>query len=309
MNKLVKYGKEVKEGDQVVVYKKAGKRLSDPVVVTVNTIRDEFFSTNYQFGESVFSNLVGVDSERDVWRPLVRKGDKLHVFKFEKETLDEPEVVTVVEDETEENALIFIEEHVLSDTMSNVLDVRDTDMDEWYFYSEEAEDYPVEWYEDTLTDSQYEESPKEERTSWVANEGDEEEYTPMSYADFNAAHGGGKTLKDYTGVDITEDSLAFESAIEKTLKGITPESLAFEESVDTSKDDMVEHPPHYNKYEREVIDSIRGLCTPDEFRGYLKGNIIKYSARYSDKDGIRDIDKLAQYTQFLREFEVEMEGE
>jgi len=82
---------------------------------------------------------------------------------------------------------------------------------------------------------------------------------------------------------------------------ITAKSLNFR-----PYDDKVNHPNHYNKYSREVIESIKGLCTPDEFRGYLKGNIIKYSARYSDKDGIQDIDKLAKYTQFLKEFELEM---
>lgn len=94
---------------------------------------------------------------------------------------------------------------------------------------------------------------------------------------------GGMTFSEFAGEDITAESLNFRPY-----------------------DDKVNHPNHYNKYSREVIESIKGLCTPDEFRGYLKGNIIKYSARYSDKDGIQDIDKLAKYTQFLKEFELEM---
>lgn len=108
--------------------------------------------------------------------------------------------------------------------------------------------------------------------------GDEDKIMP-NYIELAS---GGMTFSEFAGEDITEESLNFRPY-----------------------DDKVNHPSHYNKYSREVIESIKGLCTPDEFRGYLKGNIIKYSARYSDKDGVQDIDKLAKYTQFLKEFELE----
>lgn len=131
---------------------------------------------------------------------------------------------------------------------------------------------------------------------------DDEALSP-SYSDAVKA---GLTFAEYTGAHITEESLDFEPWEEEALRGITAESLNFEEA---PKSDAVNHPSHYNRYSREVIESIKGLCTPEEFRGYLKGNIIKYSARYSGKDGLQDIDKLAKYTQFLKEFEIEMEGE
>lgn len=131
---------------------------------------------------------------------------------------------------------------------------------------------------------------------------DDEALSP-TYSDAVKA---GMTFAEYTGVNITEESLDFEPKEEEVLRGITAESLNFEEA---PKSDAVNHPSHYNRYSREVIESIKGLCTPEEFRGYLKGNIIKYSARYSGKDGLQDIDKLAKYTQFLKEFEIEMEGE
>ena len=131
---------------------------------------------------------------------------------------------------------------------------------------------------------------------------DDEALSP-SYSDAVKA---GMSFADYTGVNITEESLDFEPKEEEVLRGITAESLNFEEA---TKSDAVNHPSHYSRYSREVIESIKGLCTPEEFRGYLKGNIIKYSARYPDKGGVQDIDKLAKYTQFLKEFEIEMEGE
>ena len=111
-----------------------------------------------------------------------------------------------------------------------------------------------------------------------AYKGDEDKIMP-NYIELAS---GGMTFSEFAGEDITEESLNFRPY-----------------------DDKVNHPSHYNRYSREVIESIKGLCTPDEFRGYLKGNIIKYSARYSGKDGVQDIDKLAKYTQFLKEFEIE----
>lgn len=40
--------------------------------------------------------------------------------------------------------------------------------------------------------------------------------------------------------------------------------------------DMVNSPSHYQLDGLEVIDIIRAALTPEEFRGYLKGNDLKY---------------------------------
>lgn len=72
------------------------------------------------------------------------------------------------------------------------------------------------------------------------------------------------------------------------------------------KTDMVNSPDHYKKrYIREVIQSIKGLCTPEEYRGYLKGSKIKYLARYQDKGGIEDLEKGQWYGAELIAFEKE----
>lgn len=45
------------------------------------------------------------------------------------------------------------------------------------------------------------------------------------------------------------------------------------------KDKIINHPDHYNQGGIETIKLIELLLTPEEFRGYLKGNIIKYRDR------------------------------
>jgi|TARA_R100000030_G_scaffold96810_1_gene85268 hypothetical protein len=60
------------------------------------------------------------------------------------------------------------------------------------------------------------------------------------------------------------------------------------------KEDMVNHPPHYNKAGIETIDAIRAM-TDDGFEYYLQGNIMKYLWRYRYKNGAEDLKKAQWY--------------
>ena len=65
--------------------------------------------------------------------------------------------------------------------------------------------------------------------------------------------------------------------------------------------DNVNHPAHYTHGGIETIDFIQAKLTPEEFRGYLKGNILKYGSRLGHKDNdMQDAGKLAWYTNKLR---------
>ena len=59
--------------------------------------------------------------------------------------------------------------------------------------------------------------------------------------------------------------------------------------------DMVNHPKHYNKHGVECIDAIRAALTDDEFRGYCKGNVLKYTWRERYKKGLEDLKKAQWY--------------
>lgn len=48
--------------------------------------------------------------------------------------------------------------------------------------------------------------------------------------------------------------------------------------------DMVNHPPHYTKGGIETLDFIKAKLSTDEYKGYLKGNLIKYISRAGLKD-------------------------
>ena len=65
--------------------------------------------------------------------------------------------------------------------------------------------------------------------------------------------------------------------------------------------DPINHPAHYTHGGIETIDFIQAKLTPEEFRGYLKGNILKYGSRLGHKDNdMQDAGKLNWYTNKLR---------
>lgn len=56
---------------------------------------------------------------------------------------------------------------------------------------------------------------------------------------------------------------------------------------------------YYGK-EVQAIDAMKDWMTPEEYRGFLKGNAIKYLARAGKKgDELEDIDKAIVYLQWL----------
>jgi len=69
--------------------------------------------------------------------------------------------------------------------------------------------------------------------------------------------------------------------------------------------DIVNNPPHYKKG-IETIKIIRAKLTDEEYRGYLKGTIMKYDTRIglkgTEQDAINDAGKLRWYAQELEDF-------
>lgn len=94
-----------------------------------------------------------------------------------------------------------------------------------------------------------------------------------------------KMIKDYgyTWQEITEAKVAMESN--------EPNYW-----LDKSSIDMVNSPPHYLTGGIETIDYIKAKLTAEEFKGYLRGNVLKYASR---KKGGDDMGKAAWYADRL----------
>ena len=59
--------------------------------------------------------------------------------------------------------------------------------------------------------------------------------------------------------------------------------------------EQVNSPNHYASGDIECIDAIRAALTPDEFRGFCKGNAIKYAWRERRKGGDESLQKANWY--------------
>lgn len=59
--------------------------------------------------------------------------------------------------------------------------------------------------------------------------------------------------------------------------------------------DNVNKPEHYRQGKIECIDAIEAALTPEEFRGYCKGNALKYLWRERHKGGVESLYKAQWY--------------
>lgn len=66
-----------------------------------------------------------------------------------------------------------------------------------------------------------------------------------------------------------------------------------------TESDEVERPSRYTFGGIETIDYIRAKLTPEEFRGYCKGNVLKYVSRERWKGKDEDLQKSMKYLEFM----------
>lgn len=72
-------------------------------------------------------------------------------------------------------------------------------------------------------------------------------------------------------------------------------------TLNESMNDAVHHPSHYTLpgLTIESVDVIRAVLTTEEFKGWCKGNALKYSLRAGRKDPAKEVQDLAKAGVFL----------
>ena len=97
--------------------------------------------------------------------------------------------------------------------------------------------------------------------------------------------------------------------LEKHIKALLPQKLALEplpkedraiKMPESSNPDNVNRPKHYLKGGLECIQVIKAELTPEQYKGYLYGNVLKYMWRWQDKNGLEDLRKAAKYLEWLQ---------
>ena len=72
------------------------------------------------------------------------------------------------------------------------------------------------------------------------------------------------------------------------------------------EEDNVNNPAHYNYGKVECIEAIEESMTPESFKGYLKGNCMKYLWRYERKG--KELEDLKKAQWYLEKLVEEVEG-
>lgn len=73
------------------------------------------------------------------------------------------------------------------------------------------------------------------------------------------------------------------------------------EEDDNDNNDAVNHPSHYTSGKFETIDILKDKLSPEEFKGFCKGNVLKYVIRSDHKHEtpIEDLEKAQWYLNTL----------
>jgi hypothetical protein len=122
--------------------------------------------------------------------------------------------------------------------------------------------------------------------------GDETEYFPNLWVeDLNhlwAVHQGKVTVAVYPKEDVPSKYEAWRKAATQLME--EEDEARFNGLSDKDAEgDEVGSPPHYTVGGHEAIDVIRSKLTSEEYRGYCKGNVLKYLMRANYK-GHHDVD-------------------
>jgi len=87
------------------------------------------------------------------------------------------------------------------------------------------------------------------------------------------------------------------------------EDMSAKELIQAAAEDVaVNRPLHYTQGAVECIDAIEAALTPEEFRGFLKGNIIKYVWRERQKHGNSSIAKAEWYVKRMLQEKAPLKG-
>ncbi len=90
--------------------------------------------------------------------------------------------------------------------------------------------------------------------------------------------------------------------------GVCPVPWATKEEPPVVQEDVVNHPSHYTDGGIECIDAIEAALTAEEFRGYCKGNNLKYTWRERRKGGTESLKKAQWYLDRLIQLDETQKG-
>lgn len=154
----------------------------------------------------------------------------------------------------------------------------------------------------------YQNPPKATRSASMVLRGTAKDLSIIAKAAYQAKYGTDMVADGYNFYDHSieaADVYAGEEATEETkfYDGDENPTLYQDANGKYQKRDEVTNPDHYNQGKIDVIEGLYQMLPFEQFRGFMKGNIIKYTVRYEHKGHGKDLDKVEEYKRRLKEYE------
>lgn len=115
-----------------------------------------------------------------------------------------------------------------------------------------------------------------------------------------------KLLKDFPITGLKKDYIVElyndDGSMVPQFMRLNNSGLVFIHLDDLEHIDVQNCPGHYDNI-IQPWEYMQSCMSPEEFRGYLRGNVIKYISRYTKKDGIKDLNKAKHYLEELIKYE------
>lgn len=67
-------------------------------------------------------------------------------------------------------------------------------------------------------------------------------------------------------------------------------------------EESLAHQKHYENNQIQPIEIMKANFTPEEYKGFLQGNVLKYLLRHKYKNGMEDLQKARIYLSWLIEY-------
>ena len=112
----------------------------------------------------------------------------------------------------------------------------------------------------------------------------------------------------FAPVEANDSIQIFGDTVMECKDGVCPVPWAVKEETPLIKKDVVNHPSHYTDGAIETIEAIEAALTNEEFRGYCKGNCIKYIWRERHKGGTESLKKAQWYLDRLIQLDEAQNG-
>lgn len=80
-----------------------------------------------------------------------------------------------------------------------------------------------------------------------------------------------------------------------------PDAAATKAATKAALEGSAKTSTHYQVGTKQPIEIMQEIMTPEEFQGFCRGNVIKYSLRLGHKDApVKEVAKIEQYAKWLR---------